>query len=152
MLDGGFDLDIEAVRENIAEAEVVTLYFPFLRKTLLVDTRTGDSVGPLVRVVPMARSSAERFESLRQMRPELPRAESITMIPWSRRVVSLEAEGVWDRLLARLSESGDRSALSAAGECLAELAGLEARELGDAIRGEHYRTLWPEPGQGLAGA
>ena len=113
MLDGGFELDIEAVRENIAEAEVVTLYFPFLRKTLLVDTRSTERLGPMVRLVPMARSTAERFESLQRLRPELPKPESITMIPWGRRVASLRAAGVWDRLLARLSESGDRTALTA---------------------------------------
>ena len=152
MLDGGFELDIEAVCENIAEAEVVTLYFPFLRKTLLVDTRSTERLGPLVRLVPMARSTAERFESLQRLRPELPKPESITMIPWGRRVASLRAAGVWDRLLARLSESGDRTALTAASECFAELRGLEDRELGDAIRGEHYQTLWLNPERGPAGA
>lgn len=152
MLDGGFELDIAAVRENIAEAEVVTLYFPFLRKTLLVDTRSTERLGPLVRVVPMARSTADRFDSLQRLRPELSRPESITMIPWGRRVASLQAAGVWDCLLARLSESGDSAALAAAHACLGELRGLEHREQGDAIRGEHYRTLWVNPERGLAGA
>jgi hypothetical protein len=152
MLDGGFELDIEAVRENIAEAEVVTLYFPLLRKTLLVDTRTKERLGPMVCVVPMASSTADRFESLQRLRPELPKPESITMIPWGRPVASLRVAGVWDRLLERLSESGDAAALSAAGACLGELRGLEHRELGDAIRGEHYETLWLNPDRGLAGA
>ena len=97
MLDGGFELDIDAVRENIAEAEVVTLYFPLLRKTLLVDTRSNEVVGPFVRLVPMASNSGERFESLRRLRPQLPRADSITMIPWGRRVATLEDAGIWDR-------------------------------------------------------
>ena len=74
------------------------------------------------------------------------------MIPWGRRVGSLQSAGVWDRLLARLSESGDRTALTAASGCFAELRGLEDRELGDAIRGEHYQTLWPNPERGVAGA
>jgi hypothetical protein len=152
MFDGGFDLDIDAVRENVAEAEVVTLYFPFLRRTLLVDTRSTDSVGPLVRVVPVARNSAERFESVQRLRPELPKPESITMIPWRRRVGSLQAAGVWDLLLARLSESGDGGSLAAARRCLGALTTLEAREFGDAIRGEHYQTLWPTPERGAAGA
>ncbi len=152
MLDGGFELDIEAVCENIAEAEVVTLYFPFLRKTLLVDTRATEQDGPMVRIVPIARSTADRFESLQRLRPELPKPASITMIPWGRRVISLQVTGVWDRLLARLSESGDRAALTAAHACLGELQGLERRELGDAIRGEHYETLWLNPERGVAGA
>ena len=44
MLDGGhgFELDIDAVNQNIGESEVVPLYFPPLQKTLLVDTRRSD--------------------------------------------------------------------------------------------------------------
>jgi len=152
MLDGAFELDIEAVRENIAEAEVLTLYFPFLRKTLLVDTRSTAHLGPLVRVVPMARSIADRFDSLQRLRAELPKPESITMIPWGRPVASLRAAGVWDCLRSRLSESGDRAALFAANACLGELRVLEHREHGNAIRGEHYQTLWLNPERGLAGA
>ena len=152
MLDGGFELDIEAVRENIAEAEVVTLYFPLLRKTLLVDTRSNAATGPFIRVVPMASSSGERFDSLRRLRPQLPRPDSITMIPWGRRVASLEDAGVWDRLLARLSEAGDARILARARDCLAELCRLEQEELGNAIRGTQYETVWHNPSLGPAGA
>ena len=152
MLDGGFELDIDAVRENIAEAEVVTLYFPLLRKTLLVDTRSNEVVGPFVRLVPMASNSGERFESLRRLRPQLPRADSITMIPWGRRVAALEDAGIWDRLLARLSEGGDARALARARDCLDELRSLERQEFGNAIRGAQYETVWRNPELGPATA
>ena len=105
MLDGGYELDIEGICENIDEASVVTLYFPMLRSTLLMDTRSGKFVRPYIGIVPMARSSSERFESLKRLRPRLPRPDSITMIPWARRVGALEEAGVWERLIARL---GDR--------------------------------------------
>ena len=59
---------------------------------------------------------------------------------------------MWDCLLTRLSESGDRAALFTANACLGESRALEHREQGDAIRGEHYQTLWLNPERGLAGA
>lgn len=137
MFDGGYESDIETVRDNVREAEIVTFYFPLLRKTLLIDTRTlagqafegsmpvpvADAARlPLVRIVPMARSSAERFESLRRLRPEFDRPESITMIPWPRRVESLRSDGVWELLIARL-EDAERAAFDAAPEAAAATDG-----------------------------
>jgi hypothetical protein len=150
MLDGGFELDIDAVHENIAEAEIVTLYFPMLRKTLLVDTRCTDSVLPYVGVVPMARNSSERFESLKRLRPQLPRPDSITMIPWARRIHAIEDAGVWQRIVARLSETGGADAVARASGCLEQLYALEHQELSNAIRGHQYETVWRNPELGPA--
>ena len=148
MLDNGFDIDIDAINENVAEAEVVTFYFPMLRRTLLVDTRLLPSEGPLVAIVPMARSSAERFESLEQLRPALPRPRSITMIPWTRRIQSLCRAGVWDGLQSRLLAVGGVKSVQAANECLGELRWAEQTELAHAITGVGYRTVWGSAGAG----
>ena len=142
MFDGGFDLDLEAVKENIAEAEVVTFYFPLLRQTLLIDTRKTDSDGPLVCIVPIARSSTDRFDSLSKLRPAFPRPESITMIPWSRRVDSLRSAGVWDALLLRLRDLGGEEFVRDAAACLHDLLKAESQELLHAITGEQYHTVW----------
>ena len=152
MLDGGYELDIEGICENIDEAAVVTLYFPMLRSTLLMDTRAGKFVRPYIGIVPMARSSSERFESLKRLRPRLPRPDSITMIPWARRVGALEDAGVWERLIARLDEAGSSAELARAGDCLAQLYALEQQELGNAIRGRQYETIWRNPELGPATA
>ena len=53
MLDGGFDVDIDAVNRNLDEAEVIALFFPLLRKTLLFDSRVDDTACPLLMVVEM---------------------------------------------------------------------------------------------------
>ena len=37
MLDSSEDLELDAIATNIAEADVVALYFPMMRKTLLLD-------------------------------------------------------------------------------------------------------------------
>ena len=148
MIDGGYDIDIEAVKQNVDEAVVVTLHFPMLRRTLLVDTRHGHNEGPLVCVVAMVDNSAERFQSLQRLRPELPRPDSLTMIPWARSVRSLEWTGIWARVLARLQECGGPNVLVDAGRCMRELRSLELNELRHAITGSRYRTVWGRAGVG----
>ena len=107
MLDGGpgFEIDIDAVNRNVSEAEVLSLYFPRLRKTLLLDTRTAAGVGPLIAVVDMVDNASQRLLSLRKLRPQFPRPQSITLIPWVLRAGSLRQTGVWERLIERLVEA-----------------------------------------------
>lgn len=136
MIDGGSDLDLEAAIQNIQEAEVVCLYFPAFNHTLLVDGRTGPNVRPLMAVVPTTRTPADRIRSLRRLRPQLPRPESITMIPWARRVGSLMDCGVWQSLLARVEDD------ECAADCMKRLRAMELAEFRDAIVGRAYRSIW----------
>jgi hypothetical protein len=148
MLDGGYEIELGAVTHNIDEAEVVSLYFPLLRKTLLIDTRTSPGSGPLVCVVDMVNTSQERMRSLRRMRPQFARPDSITMIPWLRRVDSLRDLGVWEHVERRLQSTGGARAVRDATACLQELNAYERREFRRAITGEQYQTLWGRLGQG----
>ena len=136
MIDGGSDLDLEAVIQNIQEAEVVCIYFPAFGQTLLMDTRTAQNVRPMMAVVPMVRTAADRIRSMRRLRPQLPRPESITMIPWNRRVASLVECGLWREFLARLEDD------ASAEDCLRRLRKMELAEFRDAIVGNAYQTLW----------
>ncbi|MDA0365761.1 MAG: hypothetical protein O3B31_03775 [Chloroflexi bacterium] len=143
MLDNGVETDLDVIRANIDEAEVVSLYFPSLGKTLLIDNRASAHVGPMVRLLPMASSSADRLRSIRRLRPELPRPTSVTWIPWTRRVASLLSLGVWERIIVRFDVHEDPHTPSdAALECLETLRRLELNERRCAITGDRYRTLW----------
>lgn len=148
MLDGGFEIDIGAINENIDEAQVISLYFPVLGKTLLLDTRTSAEAGPLVCLLEMVSTPAERMQTLRRLRPQFTRPGSMTLIPWMRRVASLSDTGVWEHLVARLESIGDPDCLAAASACREELEQLERRELVGAVTGEQYRTLWGRSGVG----
>lgn len=142
MIDGGYDIDIEAAFQNIREAEVVTLHFPIIRQTLLIDTRCTAEDGPLIRVMPMVDNTEERFATLRALRPELPRPYSITMIPWAHSVTALDRAGVWPCVLTRLEACGTAVTLRAARHALRQLRSLERAELREAIVGRAYRTVW----------
>ena len=108
-MEGNFLFDIDQVIQNISEAEVMSVFFPTFRRALIVDTRANESVGPFVRLMPMARSPQDRMRSIRRLRPQFPRPTNLTLIPWQRYVDSLVESGVWDQIVDRVRQSGDES-------------------------------------------
>ena len=144
-MDFDFHIDLSEVKENIDSAEVLAIYFPLLRKTLLIDARSNEIDGPLVKVVPMASSPEERFQSLNRLRPRFPRPESITIIPWPKYVASLARLGIWDHIVRRFADLGDPELVRKCEACLRELLTLEQEEVRHAISGENYEVLWSRP-------
>jgi hypothetical protein len=145
-LDSDYRIDVREVNKNIDVAEVIALYFPLLRKTLLMDMRTNDVDGAMIRVVPMANTPEERFQSLLKMRPRFGRPDSITIIPWPKYVQSLEDLGIRERIVRRLADTGSADAVRESERCFSELAKLERKEIYRAITGENYETIWGERG------
>ena len=146
-MEGNFLFDIDNVIQNVSEAEVMSVFFPTFRRALIVDTRSNESVGPFVRLMPMARSPQDRMRSIRRMRPQFPRPANLTLIPWQRYVDSLVESGVWDQIVERVRQSGDEVAVSACGDALNELRQMERDELVSAITGRNYHTIWPVDAQ-----
>lgn len=145
-MDSDYRIDVSEVNRNIDLADVIALYFPLLRKTLLMDLRTNDIDGPMIRVVPMANTPEERFQSLLKMRPRFGRPESITIIPWPKYVTSLADLGIWDRIVRRYADTGSAQTVRECDACYAGLAKLEREEVQRAITGENYETIWGQPG------
>jgi hypothetical protein len=147
-MDSDFRIDLAEVNRNLDTADVVSLYFPLLRKTLLIDSRRSELDGPMIKVVPMASTPEERFRSLRQMRPRFPRPESITIIPWPKYVGSLTRLGVWDHIVQRFADLGDPDLVRQCEACFQELLTAERQEVGRAIRGENFQDLWHRSEEG----
>ncbi|MDI6857816.1 MAG: hypothetical protein QME71_05825 [Dehalococcoidia bacterium] len=141
-MDFDFRLDLNEVMNVVESADVVALYFPLLRKTLLIDGRSSAVDGPMVKVVPMVSTPDERLRSLRQLRPRLPRPESITIIPWPKYVASLERLGVWERIVGRFVNAAAPDAVRQCEAAWQELLSLEREEVLRAVTGEDYKSLW----------
>lgn len=144
-MDGSFQMDLPEIIENIKNSEVICFHFPYLRKTLIVDTRSDVEDPPLLRVVPMAKSIEDRFRSIRRMRPRFKNPEKVTIIPWPRYVDSLKSLGVWDHLAKRLVDSGHPDSLAASEDVFVKLRKLEMAEFTAAITGKQYHTIWERP-------
>jgi hypothetical protein len=134
------------VHRAIDLGEIIALYFPLLRKTLLMDTRTTAVDGPMITVVPMASSPEERFRELVRLRPRLPKPESVNIIPWPKYAASLVRLDVWDHIVRRFLEIGPPEIVRRCDECLQELYRVEREEIRRAITGEQYETLWDTAG------
>ncbi len=146
LLDSDYRIDVSEVIRNIDGAEVIALYFPLLRKTLLMDLRTNELDGALIRVVPMANTPEERFQSLVKMRPRLGKPDSIVIIPWPKYVGSIVDLGIWDHIVRRYADTGSPSTVRECERCLRELTKLERDEIHRAISGENYETMWGKRG------
>ncbi len=150
-MDGQFSLNLEAVFRHIDKAETFTIALPTIRRALVVDLRTssepnGDA-NPFIRVMPMARSASERLRTLRRLRPTLPRAAEILVVPWPSFVDGLVRAGIWERLEQRITKTGSARAIEALEKAFDELRSTEARELGALLRGEKYEVLWARANQ-----
>ena len=120
LLDSDYRIDVSEVIRNIDGAEVIALYFPLLRKTLLMDLRTNEIDGAMIRVVPMANTPEERFQSLVKMRPRFRKPDSIVIIPWPKYVASIVDLGIWDHVVRRYAETGSPSTVRECERCLRE--------------------------------
>ncbi len=90
----------------------------------------------------MARSIADRLRSIKKMRPALPRPRDIVAVPWVGYVEAMQSSGLWNKIIARIEESGYAEALEAADKAFDELVSMERRELAQLITGDQYETLW----------
>lgn len=137
--------------EDASQVEVWVVYFPAIRKSLIVDTRTNELDRPMVAVADMVRSIEERIESIRQLRPRFPRVEKIVFIPLPLDVASIERSLLWSKMTEKFAEAGDRDALRACEAALEELAGLEQQvkqhhnNRGAVLGGLGFETIWERP-------
>ena len=141
-LDWEYNVDLRAVREHVRSALTFSIFFPILRKSLVVDMRQGPTDGPLVRLLPMARTPGKRLRLLSRMRPHLPRAREMVVIPWPSYVGALVESGVWSDIETRVSESRSTEAKRSLAGVYAKLKQLESDELTALISGERYDAIW----------
>jgi len=134
---------LEQVFASIEEAEVLTIFFLRLRKSMVVDTRLGAS-GPYVEVMPQVGSVEERVEIIERTHPELGRVHNILSIPWIGEVKTLSDQGIVQRLAKRLAAAGmsRETATAACENALGELSRAEHRLKVDIVRGIGFETIW----------
>lgn len=141
-MDNDFSVDIAEIASTIRGNDVVALRFVTVGQRLLLDFRTTDIDGPMVRLVEPVKSIDERYRSLKLMRPRFALPERIVSVWWPKFATSLAESGVWDEVMRRVSDGGHVEAVRMAEDALAELVARERAQQRDAIRGVGFRTLW----------
>ena len=138
------DQFLSQVLAGISEAEIITIFFPLLRRALVIDTRNNEGAGQMVRVMPQVSSMEERIGSIERLRPQFGKVRSILGIPWIKSVSSLIEQGVCDQLVQRLLDTNmpPQKAQDVIDRCVRELRQVEHRAFIAMIRGDGYHTLW----------
>ena len=137
--DEGFDLE-ETLRA-LREADVVVIGFGWLSDRLLIDGRSNEADGPLVRVVDPVRSPQDRIRQLRKMRPGFGDPESFVFFPWAGRVDAFVEAGLFERILDRCGN--DQTAQDDARSALRRLYEQDREDIRQAIAGgDKYHTLY----------
>ena len=144
-MDFGYGGGVDGVFKFIENAEVLAVFFPKFGQSVVIDVRPKEGEPPLVRVVPMARSIADRLRSIKRMRPALPRPQDIVAVPWVGYVDGMKTSGLWDKVVSRIEQAGYPESVNAAEKAFDELIRMERRELAQLIMGEQYETLWARP-------
>jgi len=137
-----FGINLEELGDSIKTSDIMSLYFPIMRKVLLMDFRSAENDSPLIKVLSMVSSVEERMQSIQLMRPNLPMPENLILIPWPKSVESLNRLGITDKISDRLNEIKFPNYAEKLLEAIQELKSLEEREKQLAIIGKNYQTLW----------
>lgn len=129
---------IEAIRSG----EVISLFFPRIGKSLVLDLRHTIEIPPSVMIDEMVSRPAERVERLEELRPTMPTPEEVRIAPWMGSVGTLWETGIADALLERCSDTGDSQLVEQCREVLDRLERIERQHVRDIVRGDMARTIW----------
>ena len=143
-MNADFGIDLDEVRRVIDAAEVLVVRFSVTDRRLLVDARTNENFGPMIKVVPPVASGEERFKSLKILRPRFRSPERILTFQWPRHARSLVESGLWDHLARRIVSLGWPETAAQCDEALRELDREERKVEVAAVKGgEGFKTIWP---------
>ena len=132
----------EEILVSLKNSEVISIFFPYLKKTILIDKRTTGNENSTILLTDMVRTPRERVRSLQKLRPNLPDIENILLIPWTRYIISLKDSGVWNVIYETLNENLIEEDHQLIDEIFRQLLILEKRSLIEVIRGTSFETVW----------
>ncbi len=138
---------VERMMAAIEEADVISLFFPLLRRALVVDARTSGGQPPLIAGMPQVSSVEERIAMIEARRPGLGKVRAVLAVPWTRPVRELEERRVVQVLVERLGRSGmqPEEARRRLQKAFGRLWNIEQLAFASMIRGEGYQTIWTSP-------
>ncbi|HYM16825.1 MAG TPA: hypothetical protein VEZ14_14835 [Dehalococcoidia bacterium] len=140
-------IDLDEVRRVIDAADVLVVRLSVTDRRLLIDARTNDDFGPMIKVVPRAGSAQERFRALKMLRPRFRSPERILTFQWPRHARGLAESGIWDHLARRLCALGWSDTAAQCDEAYSQLLHEERHvELAAIKGGEGFHTKWSADG------
>lgn len=143
-MDNAYNISSSKIIRALAEAEVMSIFFPRVGKALIVDTRHDANHGPVVLMDDMVGSAEERLQSVRRLRPEFTEIAQLTLAPWFGSVHAFAEQGIFDAIVERFRVMEYDDAANDAVRAFRALRRHERQVLLDLIAGDAQttRTLW----------
>lgn len=132
--------NVQAVLRNMHEAQVMSLFFPYIGRALIIDLRHDEMEGPVIAVDGMTTGPQERIDSIKKLRPRFDTPDNLTLAPWLGPVRSLESTGALADVANRLERIACPEAKDSLDRAYRELLAAERAEVLALIRGEVKRT------------
>lgn len=132
----------ERMLEALRAAEVISVFFIRVGRSLILDFRREGVVGPAIMVDDIVSSPEARLQSFRRLRPDLSLPERLTLAPWAGGVREFAATGLLDELLGRCEREGGLNLKADARKAYRQLEMLERKYLRDLVRGVGMETIW----------
>ncbi len=143
-MDNAYNISSAKIINALAEAEVMSIFFPRVGKALIVDTRHDADHGPVVLIDEMVGSAEERLQSVRRLRPEFTEIAQLTLAPWLGSTRSFADQGILEAIVARFHAMGFHDAADEAMTVFHRLRRHETHVMLDLIGGDAQttRTMW----------
>lgn len=143
-MDNAYNISSGKIIRALAEAEVMSIFFPRVGKALIVDTRHDADHGPVVLLDDMVGSAEERLQSVRRLRPEFTEIGQLTLAPWFGSTRTFSEQGILDAIVRRFHALGFHDEANDVSRAFNTLRRHERRAMLDLIAGEAQttRTLW----------
>ena len=143
-MDNAYNISSAKIIRALAEAEVMSIYFPRVGKTLVIDLRHNTAHGPAVIMDDMVGSAQERLRSLQQLRPGFTELGQLTLAPWLGSVGAFAEQGIWAAVLERFHALGYADEASDATRVFEQLRRQERLMLQHLVAGDPQttRTVW----------
>lgn len=136
--ENGMMVDLEELRKVVENADVFAIGFRTFPQRLIIDARSADSQGTMVRVVEPVATVEERFFWLGKERPSFGVPERFTFFVWPHSLRYFEESGLGQIIRERVHPEAD----SQVAESMHRLFALEHQSTIDAVTGKNYHTIW----------
>lgn len=142
--ENGLQVDLEALRERLENADLIVIGFHAFPERLLLDARSSPTEGPLVAVVAPVTSVQERYAWLGKHRSAFGLPDDFTFAMWPHSISLIREHEVLEPMSARMTAVSNEADL-AMSRAIARLEVLERRTIREAVLGgPGWESLWPE--------
>ena len=141
--ENGLQIDLEALNERLANADLIVIGFQTFAERLLLDARHTPGEGPLVAVVAPVSNVQERYAWLGEHRGAFGMPEDFTFALWPHSIALMREGDVLRAMSARMAAVSNEADMAMT-RALGRLEQLERQTIRKAVEGgPGWETIWP---------